>query len=458
MTITPTHRRRLARAVALPFAFVLVVSACGSDTDSPSAASNTTATQVEETDAPTATDAPQETAAPDGGDKIVLTFVGPETPEAMDPVIAAFETLNPNIDVHYESVPFNDLNSLIETRVGAGDSDPDVYTADQPRIAALVNRGLLLDITDQVGDISTLAIASSIEASTVEDRLYALPISTSTQLLYYNVDLVEAAGTELPSMDPADRLTWETIRTDAAAAQAAGAKFGMMWDQVNRFYQLQPLAESAGGGSGVGPGELDIDVTNAGWVSAMSYYGEVFADGLAPRGVPPEQTPDLFANGEVAYFVGGPWWLPKFADSEGLTFGVAPHPFFEGGDAVTPTGAWSWGVSSSSDNPDEALEFIRFAALDPDGALATAQGFGLPPANLATFDSFYAANQVVPGVEDLISHELANTSRIRPRTKGYVEFEEFMGQAFEDIRNGSDPESALQSAQDLIEQAWSRLD
>ncbi|MDQ3543854.1 MAG: sugar ABC transporter substrate-binding protein, partial [Actinomycetota bacterium] len=61
-------------------------------------------------------------------------------------------------------------------------------------------------------------------------------------------------------------------------------------------------------------------------------------------------------------------------------------------------------------------------------------------------------------VGDLISYELANTSRIRPRTRGYVEFEEFMGQAFEDIRNGSDPATALQSAQDLIEQAWSRLD
>ena len=80
------------------------------------------------------------------GEQVVLTFVGPEAPESMEPVIAAFEALNPDIDVQYESVPFNDLNSIIQTRVGAGDSDPDVFTADQPRIAALVDRGLLLSL------------------------------------------------------------------------------------------------------------------------------------------------------------------------------------------------------------------------------------------------------------------------------------------------------------------------
>ena len=467
---TRSRRRSLARLAAVPVALALVAAACGSDdddadeaeapaeaTEAPAEADDSTESDESESaddaEATEGTDAPAEEPA----EQVVLSFVGPEAPEAMDPVIAAFEAANPGITVEYESVPFNDLNSIIQTRVGAGDADPDVYTADQPRIAALVDRGLLLDITDEVGDLSGIVIESSIEASTVGDRLYALPISTSTQLLYYNVGLLDAAGIEAPSIDPAERLTWETVFGEAQLAQEAGAEFGMMWDQVNRYYQLQPLPESAGGGSGVGPGELDIDVTNDEWVAAMTFYGQAFESGVAARGVPPEQTPDMFANGQVAYFVGGPWWLPMFAGTEGLEFGVAPHPYFDGGEEVTPTGAWSWGVNPNSDNAAEAVAFIEFAALDPEGALATAQGFPLPPANLSTFESYYADNVLVEGVADLISYELENTSRIRPRTMGYVEFEEFMGQAFEDIRNGSDPASALQSAQDNIEQAWSRL-
>lgn len=386
---------------------------------------------------------------------ITLTFVGPEAPSAMEPVIALFEEKNPGIKVNYENVPFNDLNSIIQTRVGSGDPDPDIFTADQPRIAALVKRGQLLDLSPHVDGVEGV-IQSSIDASTVDGKLYALPISTSSQLLYYNKNLLEAAGLDMPSIDPADRMTWEAVREAGTKAQEAGAEFGYMWDQINRYYQLQPLAESAGGGSGIGPGQLDIDVTNDGWVKAMTFYSDAFEDGHAPRGVQPGQTPAVFANGQVAYFVGGPWWLPMFSGADGLSFGVAPHPYFEGGDEVTPTGAWSWGVNPNSDNVDAAVKFVKFAALDPEGALATAKGFPLPPANEATFDAYYADNQTVDGVADLIRSELANTSRIRPRTTGYVEFEEFMGRAFEDIRNGADPADALATAQTAIERAWSR--
>lgn len=434
--MTSTNRTRTIRFAALAATTALTVAACGGSDES------------------TDSSAPADDSS-DSSDTVVVSFVGPEAPEAMEPVIEAFEAANPNIDVQYESVPFNDLNSLIQTRLGSGDSDPDVFTVDSPRTEAFVSRGLLAELD---ADTDGMLQQSAVDAGTIDGSLYALPISTSTQLLYYNVDLLEAAGLPIPSEDPADRLTWEAIRDNAVQAQTAGAEFGLMLDQVNRYYQLQPLVESAGGGSGVESGTLEIDVTNDGWVKAMEFYGGIFEDGIAPRGVPVEQSPDVFANGQVAYWVGGPWWLPKMAETEGLNFGVAAHPFFEGGTEVTPTGAWGWGVSASSDVTDEATQFIEFAALDSVGALATAQGFPLPPANNETFATYYAENQVVPGVESLIEYELANTAVSRPRTKGYVEFEEFMGTAFEDIRNGADAAAALADAQSAIEQAWSRLD
>lgn len=386
---------------------------------------------------------------------ITLTFVGPESPTSMEPVIAAFEAANPTIRVNYESVPFKDLNSIIQARVGAGDADPDIYTADQPRIAALVDRGMLLDLSPYV-DVIEGVIQSSVDASTVDGKLYALPISTSSQITYYNKSLLDAAGIAHPSIDPAERMTWEDMRENGEKSRAAGSDFGFMWDQINRYYQLQPLVESAGGGSGIGPGQLDIDVTNEGWVKAMTFYAATFADGLAPRGVQPGQTKDVFANGDIAYFVGGPWWMGFFNKAENLDYGIAPHPYFEGGEEVTPTGAWSWGVNPNSDNVDAAVAFVKFAALDPNGALETAKGFGLPPANLSTFEAYYSGNQTVEGVADLIKSELANTSRIRPRSTGYVEFETFIGNAFEDIRNGAEPADALATAQTAIERAWSR--
>lgn len=394
--------------------------------------------------------------------EVNLNFVGPEQPSAMEPVIAAFEAANPTIKVTYESVPFDQLNDILQTRLGSGDATPDVYTADQPRIPALVSRGFLLDITADVGDIAATVLPSSIEASTVDGKLYALPVSTSTQLLYFNTDLLTAAGLTPPSMDPQRRVTWEQVVTDAKAAQEAGATWGVMFDQVSRVYQILPLPESLGGGNGVtGDDSLTPAITNDAWVKAAEFYGQLFADGLAPRGVAPEQTPDLFANGEVAYFVGGPWWMPKFAGTAGLKFGVAAHPYFEGGKPVTPTVAWSWGINPETAHKDEALAFIKFATLDENGALETAKGIAIPPANNAALDTYLVQDvftaENVQGVPDLIRFELQNTAVIRPRTVGFIQFEDIVGKALEDIRNGADAKTTLEGASQELEAAWARL-
>ena len=388
----------------------------------------------------------------------VLQFVGPEQPSAMEPVIAAFEAAHPDIQVEYESVPFNDLNNIIQARLSDGGTTPDIYTADQPRIAALVDRGLLADLSDQAGSLGGVMWPAAVEASSIDGQLYAMPISTSSQLLYYNIDLLEAAGIPLPSMDPEGRMTWEALAEAGAAAQAEGAQYGVVLDQINRYYQLQPLMESAGGGSGVSPDDpLVPDLVNDGWLRAMTYYHDLFDSGLGPRGVPVEQTPDLFANGQTAFFVGGPWWLPRMTGTDGLRFGIAPHPYFDGGEVVTPTGAWSWGVNPNSEHLEEAVTFVSFASTDPVGSLETARGFPIPPANMAVFDTYYSEGQEVEGVGELILHELTETARIRPPTRGYIQFEQILGQAFEDIRNGADPATALEQAQSQLERAWSRL-
>lgn len=396
------------------------------------------------------------------GQTVTLSFVGPEQPSAMAPVIAAFEAANPTIKVEYESVPFAQLNDILQTRLGSGDATPDVYTADQPRIPALVSRGYLLDLTGEVGDISDRVLSSAVEASTVDKKLSALPVSTSTQVLYYNRDLLTKANLTAPSMDPKQRVTWEQVAKDAKTAQDAGSKWGFMFDQVSRVYQVLPLPESLGGGNGVtGDKSLTPAITNDAWVKAMTFYGQLFANGLAPRGVAPEQTPDLFANGDVAYFVGGPWWIPKFAGMAGLNYGIAAHPYFMGGTPVTPTGAWSWGINPKTAHKAEALKFIEFATLDKQGSLETAKGIAIPPANkgaLETYlaqDSFNTAN--IKGVADLIRYELVNTAVIRPRTVGFIQFEDVVGRALEDIRNGADPKSTLDSASSGLAAAWSRL-
>ncbi len=396
---------------------------------------------------------------------VTLHFVGYDPGPGVQDVIAGFQAANPTIKVKYEPIPFAQLNDVLQTRLGSGDTNVDVYTADQPRIAALVHRQFLTNINSKVGDVSNTLPKAMIEASSPGDQLYSLPISNSSQVLYYNADLLKKAGITPPITDPTKRWTWEQLLDAAKKAQAAGAKWGIMFEQVSRYYQLQPLFESAGGGSGLtGNGLLTPDVTNPGWIKGATFYGQLFAEKVGARGIPADQITPLFLTGQLAFYIAGPWQIGPCEQTKGLNFGVAAHPYFEGGKPVTPTGSWSWGINPHSLHQDAALKFLEYASLNTDGctkANSTKGVVGGMPANTKALDNYFSSeifqSSAVKGASDLLKYELQNTAIIRPRTVGYIQFEDIIGTALEDIRNGADVESRLQKASADLSAAFSRL-
>jgi hypothetical protein len=60
------------------------------------------------------------------------------------------------------------------------------------------------------------------------------------------------------------------------------------------------------------------------------------------------------------------------------------------------------------------------------------------------------------GAVDLIKYELAHTAVLRLQTVGYVEFEDVMTHAFDDIINGADVQKALTGATSELSSAWSK--
>lgn len=384
------------------------------------------------------------------------------SPSGIQPVLDAFHKAHPNITVEYQSVPFNDFNSVLSTRLGRGDNTIDVFDVDMPRTAAYAARGWLGDISSAFPNLPSVVDPGSLKAASVDGKLQAMPYQTSTNLMYYNKKLLSKAGIPFPPADPAKRLTLETVATLAKKAKDAGAKWGVVFDQIDRYYQLEPLAVSAGGGEGgSGNGNLRPAITNEGWVKAFSWYGKLFADGLSPRGVQTAETPDLFASGQVAFYVGGPWWAPQFEKNADLDFGVAPFPAFEGGEPATPTGGWSLGLSPNSEKAVASLIFMKFMGVDNGGYAPYMTSLAVPPSNLQGAEKFYSsaslADPRMAGAVALIKSELAHTSIQRLQTVGYVEFEDVMTRTFSDIINGADVQKALQAASAELDSAWEKF-
>ena len=224
-------------------------------------------------------------------EEVTLQFLFPSGNNGLEAAVAEFQKRNPDIKIQYQPIPFAQMNSQVLSRLGTQDSSLDIYGVDAPRVAALVQRKFLTDFSSLKSEALAAFGQKPVETATIAGKMWALPMWNSTQLLYYNKDLLKAASVPEPSADPTKRLTWDELLDEAAKAKAAGAKWGFAYDQVDRYYQLQPLFESNGAGPGLsGPDMLTPTVGSAKWIETAAWYGKLFADGLSPRGVEPAQS------------------------------------------------------------------------------------------------------------------------------------------------------------------------
>ncbi|MER8448255.1 extracellular solute-binding protein [Mesorhizobium sp. M1066] len=365
--------------------------------------------------------------------------------------------------VSFEGVPFSDLQNTIVQRFRTGNSGIDVLLVDPTYVPTFSKLGILADLTSAFAEKSKGTLfPSDVQGATYNGKMLSMPIGESTQLLFFNKKLLAQAAVEAPGVSPDARLTWDKLIDLAKKVQKGGAEIGFGFEQVDRYYQLQILPESLGGGPGVkGPDLLTVDVANDAWLQAGKWYGSIFADGVASRGPTGAEMLDLFTAGRLAFLVGGPWLVAAFNKADGLDYGVAPHPYFTGGKAVTPSESWHFGVAANATNADLALEFLNYAGLDKDGSLFASDEDGLS-ANIAASAEVLSRipqqNPNLKGVDSLIRYELANTAVRRPRTLGYLQLEELVTRAWSDIRNGSEAAQTFTQLQSELERSFKRIE
>ncbi|RUU33175.1 extracellular solute-binding protein [Mesorhizobium sp. M6A.T.Ca.TU.002.02.2.1] len=365
--------------------------------------------------------------------------------------------------VSFEGVPFSDLQNTTVQRFRTGNSGIDVFLVDPTYIPTFDKLGFLKDLTSAFAEKSKgVLFPSDLQGATFDGKMLSMPIGESTQLLFFNKGLLAKVGVEAPGVSPEARMTWEDLVELAKKVQKAGAEIGFGFEQVDRYYQLQVLPESLGGGPGVKGGDLlTADVANDAWLQAGKWYGSIFADGVASRGPTGDEMRGLFMAGRLAFLVGGPWLAAAFNKADGLDYGVAPHPYFTGGKAVTPSESWHFGVAAGATNADLAIQFLNYAGLDKDGSLFASDEDGLSAnikANAEVLSRIPQQNPNLKDVDILIRYELANTAIRRPRTLGYLQLEELVTRAWSDIRNGSDAAETFPQLQRELERSFKRIE
>jgi multiple sugar transport system substrate-binding protein len=397
------------------------------------------------------------------GENVSVTLLTADPQENLQPAIDGFEAANPGITVEYEYVPFDQYNNLIEQRVGSGDAGVDVYAADSGAIGSLASKGYLVDLSEFSDEVAAGSLPATLDANTYDGKLWSVPMWTSMQYLYYNKDILDAAGIPYPSSNLDEAITYQELLEAGKQAQAAGATWGVLFDQINRYYQLQALIESAGGGSGAtGEDLLTPAINNDGWVSAMNFYSQLFEEGVAPRGVATEQMPVLFSTGEAAFIVSGPWQATTNANEGAIKYGVAANPVFEGGTPAMSTGSWNLGINPATDQMEASKKLVEYLSLTKEGNALSTSVLGISPTNVAAFDDFVAGldDRDAPhtaGLGELTKVQLSSIAVNRPNSPGFTQMGDVTGRAFDDIRNGQPVQGTLDSAQAELQGLWDRL-
>lgn len=287
------------------------------------------------------------------GTKTLLVWEDVKKSDGIQDAVKEFEKQN---DVKVKVVEKAYADQIEALRLdGATGTGPDVITMPHDQIGSAVTEGLLQEIKPDEKVINSFT-DESIQSQTIDGKLYGLPKSVETTVLFYNKDLVKKAPTTLDDWyDLSKKLTKD-------------GKYGFVakWDEI--YY-----AQSVLGGSGgyifkqKNDGSYDVNdigLNNDGAIEGGKYIQTFFSEGLFPKGIIGEQginvLNSLFTEKKAAAVISGPWSFGPYKEA-GIDYGVTELPTLPNGKHMSSfLGVKSYNVSSYSKNKELAEKFVEF--------------------------------------------------------------------------------------------------
>jgi multiple sugar transport system substrate-binding protein len=175
-------------------------------------------------------------------------------------------------------------------------------------------------------------------------------------------------------------------------------------------------------------------------------------DGITPEGVltyKEEDSRRLFTEGQALFLRNWPyvWSMVEGEESKIKgAGGIAPLPRAEGQTSYSTIGGWNVALSSYSEHPEEALEFLRFITGERSLKLRAIEG-GYLPTRRATYkdEDVLAAN---PHFASFF--EVFQNTRNRPRSPHYPRMSDVIQENVHRVLTGElDPSIA---AEDIVSQ------
>ncbi len=412
-----------------------LLAGCGAKTSTEApAAEAAVETPAAETETPAAESAVEDTAdatAASGDMTIWYYWEGENQQKALDTLIQQYNGSQSNVTVEAKYVPFADFKKQLSIGASA-DELPDLVILDNPDHAAYAAMGIFADITDKF-DVSTY-YDGPVNSCTLDGKLYGVPFGSNCLLLYYNEDMLKAAGKEVPT-------TWDELLDVAKACTTdtvSGFAHCALQNEEGTFNFL-PWVWSTGATS--------YEINSEGGIKALTAVKNlVDAGAMTKEAINWTQgdTMNQFISGNLAMMINGTWQIPTMRQEvPDLKWNVAPIPMDT--KQASGLGGENYAVIAGG-NEDAAIDFLKYAtAKDQCLYMMNTMGY-------ISSDSTIAEGQFTGDPQYEAFVEEMNYAQARGPLPEWPDISDAISLAFNEVMTGaSTPEDAAAKAQTTID-------
>lgn len=314
----------------------------------------------------------------DGGDTLQIAVANHPWTDAVLANIEEFEAES-GLDVEVTSYTEDQLSQQLNVRLNANADDIDVMMVRPlQEIRTFDRNGWLADLTEYATSAEEWDWSDFQEGPqdsvTVDDRVLGVPLATEREVLYYRTDLLEEAGLDVPQtleeLEDAARIIQEQ-NDDVFGFVSRGAKAAAVTQFSSFLYSFGGDWMNEDGTSAIGSPEAR---------AAYAFYGDMLRE-YGPPGVTNMSWPEamgIFTQGRAAFYTEADSLYINATDPSNSTVsdevGFAQFPAGPAGSHPTNVPSWALSVPSSSQNQDDAWEFIQWATNQENTQIAQENG------------------------------------------------------------------------------------
>ena len=234
-----------------------------------------------------------------------------------------FEADNPDIDLVVEVVSWNDIYTKVNTLL-QNDQAPDVLNIDT--FADYYADDLLLPAKDYVSEETYAKYYEAfLGQSEIDGTVWAVPDLASVRTMFFNKDLLEEAGVEVPA-------TWDELKEACKALKDFYGDEVYPWgidmttDEGQAAFAYYTWNNGGGFVDENGDWALNSDANVEAVEFEMSLYNEGYTNS-DPANQTRYDLQDLFGQGKLAMMI-GPNGIPTYLSDGGyeINYGIASIP------------------------------------------------------------------------------------------------------------------------------------